>query len=102
METKNPDGSWIYFGQGEEGDKDPEKFSGKLLLTGECSVLLFTTRESTAAQVKIKKVMRRHINLRACLEFRAGNFSYQKRVQEPEKGFFFFHTSTCKKHIHCS
>lgn len=46
-DNSNPDGSWTYFGQGSEGDQDPERFANKLLIEAQKSVLLFSTREPT-------------------------------------------------------
>jgi 5-methylcytosine-specific restriction protein A len=51
-DTQNPDGSWIYFGQGEKGDQDPKWYANRLLVEGQRSVLLFTTSEPTTAEVK--------------------------------------------------
>ena len=47
-----PDGSWHYFGQGERGGgQDPRAFANRLLIEGQRTVLLFTTKEPTAAEV---------------------------------------------------
>lgn len=46
-----PGGSWHYFGQGERGDQDPRAFANRLLIEGQRTVLLFTTKEPTAAEV---------------------------------------------------
>ena len=49
-DNERPDGSWVYFGQGEKGDQSSRRFANRLLLEGQKSVLLFTTREPTAAE----------------------------------------------------
>lgn len=49
-----PDGTWMYFGQGTEGDQDPSGPANSKLASGGRSVLLFTTREPTAKEVAAK------------------------------------------------
>ena len=51
-DVQNPDGTWDYFGQGSNGDQNPDKAANKILLDGNRSVLLFSTRQPTAAEVK--------------------------------------------------
>jgi 5-methylcytosine-specific restriction enzyme A len=51
-DERKTDGSWIYFGQGENGDQDPSKYSNKLLIEGQRSVILFSTKEPTPEQIK--------------------------------------------------
>jgi 5-methylcytosine-specific restriction protein A len=46
-----PDGSWVYFGQGGTGDQEPNRYSNRLLVDEERSVLLFTTREPSTEEV---------------------------------------------------
>lgn len=46
-----PDGTWMYFGQGTEGDQDFANPANSKLASGIRSVLLFTTREPTAKEV---------------------------------------------------
>src|SRR4051794_9060088 len=46
------DGTWEYHGQGTKGDQDPSRFGNKLLVDGQVSVLLFTTREVTTHQAR--------------------------------------------------
>ncbi|WP_414675276.1 HNH endonuclease [Luteibacter sp.] len=45
------DGSWLYFGQGGSGDQSPSNAANSRLASGSRSVLLFTTRESTAKEI---------------------------------------------------
>lgn len=45
------DGSWLYFGQGGAGDQSLSNSANSRLASGNCSVLLFTTREPTARDV---------------------------------------------------
>jgi 5-methylcytosine-specific restriction protein A len=47
-----PDGSWWYFGQGRSGDHMPGNPANRRLAEGLQTVLLFTTREPTAAEVR--------------------------------------------------
>ena len=47
-----PDGSWIYTGQGEKGDQNPHSFANSLLTNLEKKVLLFSTREPNANEVQ--------------------------------------------------
>lgn len=54
-DERKADGSWIYFGQGESGDQDPAKYSNKLLIDGERSVYLFSTKEPTSEQIKFRQ-----------------------------------------------
>jgi 5-methylcytosine-specific restriction protein A len=54
-DTQNPDGSWIYFGQGEKGDQDPKRYANRLLIEGQRSILLFKTSEPTAAEVQRRR-----------------------------------------------
>ncbi|WP_091170545.1 HNH endonuclease [Mucilaginibacter gossypii] len=51
-DLQNPDGTWTYIGQGSKGNQNPAKFSNSLLVDGERDVLLFTTREPTAKEIK--------------------------------------------------
>jgi 5-methylcytosine-specific restriction enzyme A len=51
-DSRLPDGTWLYHGQGEEGDQDPDRFGNLLLIDGERTVLLFSTREPTSSEVK--------------------------------------------------
>lgn len=41
-----PDGSWAYYGQGSAGDHVPTRVANRILLEGQRTVLLFTTREA--------------------------------------------------------
>lgn len=45
------DGSWIYTGQGENGDQNPHSFANSLLTNLEKKVLLFSTLEPNAQEV---------------------------------------------------
>ena len=47
-------GIWLYFGQGERGDQDPKRYSNRLLTEGKRTVLLFTTRELTAREIRTR------------------------------------------------
>lgn len=46
------DGSWIYTGQGEKGDQNPYNFANSLLTNLDKKILLFTTREPNAQEVR--------------------------------------------------
>lgn len=46
------DGSWIYTGQGEKGDQNPYSFANSLLTNLDKKILLFTTREPNAKEVR--------------------------------------------------
>jgi 5-methylcytosine-specific restriction protein A len=48
------DGSWYYIGQGSSGDQDPRNSANALLINDNRDVLLFTTREPTAKEFKIR------------------------------------------------
>jgi 5-methylcytosine-specific restriction protein A len=52
FDEAQPDGSWHYFGQGTEGDHDVKNPANSKLMQANCSVLLFTTRELTKAEVR--------------------------------------------------
>jgi len=54
-DKRNADGTWNYFGQGQSGDQNPESYSNRLLVSGERSVLLFSTREPTPQEITIRK-----------------------------------------------
>ena len=49
-DKEQDDGSWVYFGQGEVGDHDPARYANRVLIEADKTVLLFTTRESTATE----------------------------------------------------
>lgn len=49
-----PDGTFFYFGQGSKGDQDPNRFSNRMLIDGQRTVLLFQTREPTAAEARAR------------------------------------------------
>lgn len=51
-DSLQPDGSWIYTGQGEKGDQNPYSFANSLLTNLDKKILLFTTREPTAKEVR--------------------------------------------------
>lgn len=46
------DGGWTYYGQGSAGDQDADSFANRLLKSGRRSVLLFSTREPKAAEIR--------------------------------------------------
>jgi 5-methylcytosine-specific restriction protein A len=46
------DGSWIYTGQGENGDQNPYSFANSLLTNLEKKILLFSTIEPTSLEVR--------------------------------------------------
>lgn len=48
----NQDGSWSYVGQGSKGDQDPDTFANSLLVEGRRAILLFSTREPNAEEVR--------------------------------------------------
>lgn len=48
------DGSWWYFGQGQTGDQELRTAANAKLASGKMSVLLFTTREPTAQEVRAR------------------------------------------------
>lgn len=48
------DGSWIYTGQGEKGDQNPYNFANSLLTNLDKKILLFTTREPNAKEVRLR------------------------------------------------
>ncbi|WP_080635324.1 HNH endonuclease [Pseudomonas asplenii] len=48
------DGTWWYFGQGRVGDQSLANSANAKLSSGNQSVLLFTTREPTAREVKVR------------------------------------------------
>lgn len=49
-----PDGGWCYFGQGSIGDHSTTNPANARLIAGIQSVLLFTTREPTTAEVRTR------------------------------------------------
>jgi 5-methylcytosine-specific restriction protein A len=51
-DRRNEDGTFYYIGQGEKGDQNPNKFANRLLIDGERSVLLFTTKDPSSEQRK--------------------------------------------------
>jgi 5-methylcytosine-specific restriction protein A len=51
-DSLQPNGSWIYTGQGEKGDQNPYSFANSLLTNLDKKILLFTTREPTAKEVR--------------------------------------------------
>jgi 5-methylcytosine-specific restriction protein A len=53
-DIKHEDGSWTYIGQGSTGNQNPKSFANSLLTNRQRTILLFSTREPTAKQVKLK------------------------------------------------
>ncbi len=51
-DTKKANGTWNYFGQGENGDQNPDSPANRMLIEGQRSVLLFTTRHPTSREVQ--------------------------------------------------
>ena len=49
---QNDDGVWEYTGQGEKGDQNPDRFANSLLRETDKKILLFSTREPNAAEVR--------------------------------------------------
>lgn len=50
----NDDGSWIYTGQGEDGDQNPYSFANSLLTNQQKKVLLFSTNEPNTKEVRLR------------------------------------------------
>lgn len=48
------DGTLTYFGQGKKGDQNPKTFANSLLVNGARDVMVFSTREPNAKQVKLQ------------------------------------------------
>lgn len=53
-DIKHNDGSWTYIGQGSQGDQNPNSHANSLLTSRNRTILLFSTREPTASEVKIR------------------------------------------------
>jgi 5-methylcytosine-specific restriction protein A len=53
-DAKNADGAWNYFGQGENEGQNPDSPANQLLIEGQRSVLLFTTRHPTLREVQVQ------------------------------------------------
>lgn len=51
-DARRPDGTWIYTGQGESGDQNPDTYANSLLRDPNKKILFFTTREPTAVEVR--------------------------------------------------
>lgn len=51
-DKQNADGSWEYFGQGETGDQNQGSPGNRLLIDGQRTILLFSTREPTSQEAK--------------------------------------------------
>lgn len=52
-DTQQPDGTWIYTGQGETGDQNPDSYANSLLKKENGKkILLFSTREPNAEEVR--------------------------------------------------
>lgn len=54
LDSQLEDGSWIYTGQGEKGDQNPYNFANSLLTNLDKKILLFTTREPNAQEVRLR------------------------------------------------
>jgi 5-methylcytosine-specific restriction protein A len=54
-DKRNDDGTWDYFGQGQVGNQNPKSYSNRILVSGEKSVLLFSTQEPTSKEIIMRK-----------------------------------------------
>lgn len=59
-----PDGTWLYIGQGEKGNQNPESYANRLLIDGQRTTLLFTTREPTTFEVRSRGSYRKMYTFR--------------------------------------
>lgn len=62
------DGSWIYTGQGEKGDQNPHSFANSLLTNLDKKILLFTTREPNAEEVRKRGHHKNNISSKGSLK----------------------------------
>jgi 5-methylcytosine-specific restriction protein A len=53
-DEKNLDGSWEYFGQGRSGDQLSTNAANRRLIGGTDPVLLFSTRELTSSEIRLR------------------------------------------------
>jgi len=89
------DGSWLYIGQGGKGDQDINSAGNKLLVQKR-NVLLFSTREPNAGEVRMQaksesgEITRNYIGSRACLMWLVGNIRKLAKVNAAVIGYFFF------------
>ncbi|WP_126182948.1 HNH endonuclease [Variovorax atrisoli] len=54
MDGQQPDGSWVYVGQGTSGDQRLENSANAKLASFDRSVLLFTTREPNSREIALR------------------------------------------------
>jgi 5-methylcytosine-specific restriction protein A len=80
FDEKYPDGSWRYFGQGQSGDHLKSNPANKRLLSAKHTVLLFLTREPTAAEIKFKGNYRKSFNFQGAFNV------YGFEVVTPDSG----------------
>jgi 5-methylcytosine-specific restriction protein A len=72
------DGSWIYTGQGEKGDQNPHSFANSLLTNQEKRVLLFSTLEPNAQQVKERGNHKKLYQYEGLFEVKSWSLEFQQ------------------------
>jgi 5-methylcytosine-specific restriction enzyme A len=90
-DKRNPDGSWDYFGQGSQGSQDPQKYANKLLVEGQRSVLLFTTREATAEEVRRRGTRSKRYRFHGVFGIRAWEFYMPETGRRAGDQLLLFH-----------
>lgn len=78
------DGTWKYYGQGTAGDQKDTWFANKLLIDGTRTVLLFTTRETTARERSERGDFTKRYNYEG--EFRVGSWDTETPVEGKRAG----------------
>lgn len=73
-----PNGNWVYTGQGEKGDQDPYSFANSLLTNKEKNILLFSTVEPNAIEVRARGHHRKLYQFQGLFEVKSWDFEQQK------------------------
>jgi len=72
------DGSWIYTGQGENGDQNPNSFANSLLTNQEKTILLFSSKEPNAKEVRKRGNHKKLYEFQGIFEVISWTFEIQK------------------------
>lgn len=83
-DIRNPDGTWLYKGQGAKGNQNPNSFANSLLTKGKRAVLLFSTREPKAEEVRKRGSYKKLYNFEGI--FHVVSWDYQIPTQGNRAG----------------
>lgn len=83
-DDQNPDGSWNYIGQGSKGDQSSTIKSNAMLSSGTKEILLFSTREPGAGEVRTRGSYKKLYKFEGI--FKVATWDFYKAMAGPRTG----------------